>query len=53
MMAIAKLTPAAEGEDVSKILNLPEKKQNKYIEQTGGAFLFAAGGRGRLLTRQP
>ena len=44
MMAIAKLTPAAEGEDVSKILNLPEKKQNKYIEQTGGAFLFAQAG---------
>ena len=32
MLAITKLTPAAEGKDVNELLTLPEKKQAKYFD---------------------
>lgn len=44
MMAVVKLTPAAQGKDVKEILALPEKKQNKYFDESGGAFMFAPAG---------
>jgi hypothetical protein len=44
MIAIAKLTPAAQGKDVQEILALPEKKQAKYVDQADGAFAYATAG---------
>ncbi len=44
MIAITKLTPAAQGKDVEEILALPEKKQGKYVDEADGAFAFAAAG---------
>jgi len=44
MMAIAKLTPAAQGRDLEKLLQLPDKKANKYFEEVGGGFLYASAG---------
>ena len=45
MMAILKLTPAGEGRELSKILAMPEKKQDKYFEPDDqGAFMFAPAG---------
>lgn len=44
MMAVVKLTPAAQGKDVKELLALPEKKQAKYFDQAEGAFLYAPAG---------
>jgi len=41
MMAIVKLTPAAQGQDLSKLLALPEKKQAKYFDESSSAFMEA------------
>jgi hypothetical protein len=44
MMAIVKLTPAAQGQDVSKLLALPEKKSRKYFDESSSAFMEAGPG---------
>jgi hypothetical protein len=44
MMAITKMKPAAQGQDLTKLLSLPEKKQQQYFEDTGGSFAFASAG---------
>ena len=44
MMAIVKELPAAQGQDIQKLLALPEKQQGKYFDQSGGAFMFAPAG---------
>jgi len=44
MMAMLKMKPAAQGQDLTKLLSLPEKKQAKYFEQAGGTFAQASPG---------
>jgi hypothetical protein len=44
MMAIMKMKPAAQGQDLTKLLQLPEKKQGKYFEESGGTFAQASPG---------
>ena len=44
MMAIIKLTPAAQGQDVSKLLALPQKAQAKYFDDSSEAFMEAPAG---------
>jgi hypothetical protein len=44
MMAIIKLTPAAQGQDLSKLLALSEKKQAKYFDESSSAFMEARAG---------
>jgi hypothetical protein len=44
MMAIAKLKPAAEGQDLEKILRPPDMKASKYIDESSGRFLYASAG---------
>ena len=44
MMAITKLTPAAQGQDLTKLLALPEKKQGKYFDDSSQAFMEARPG---------
>jgi hypothetical protein len=44
MMAIVKELPAAQGQDLTKLLSLPEKQQGKYFDQSGGTFMFAPAG---------
>jgi len=44
MLAIAKLTSAAQGQDLEKLLQLPDKKASKYFEELGGGFLYASAG---------
>jgi hypothetical protein len=44
MIAMVKLKPAAQGQDITKLLSLPEKQQGKYFEQAGGTFAQASPG---------
>src|SRR5262245_32686754 len=44
MIAIVKLKPAAQGQDITKLLSLPEKEQGKYFEQAGGTYAQASAG---------
>ena len=44
MLAIQKLNAKGESMDIDDLLALPQKKANQYLEQTGGAFMFAPAG---------
>ena len=44
MLVIQKLNAKGETMNLDDILALPEKKANQYLEQTGGAFMFAPAG---------
>lgn len=43
-MGIVKLTDAATGQDLKKILSLPEKQQAKYFDDSSSTFMFAPPG---------
>ena len=44
MMVMFKMKPAAQGQDLTKLLSLPEKQQGKYFEETGATFTQASPG---------
>src|SRR4029077_2137165 len=44
MIAISKLNAKGESMDVDKLLALPEKKANQFLEQDGGGFALASAG---------
>ena len=44
MLAIMKLTPEGQGQDVEKLLAMPQKKSTKYFDASSRAFMFAPAG---------
>jgi len=44
MLSIVKELPAAQGQDLPKLLALPEKQQGKYFDMENGAFMYTPAG---------
>ena len=43
-MIVVKLTPEGEGQDLEKLLGLPEKKVGKFVDFSTATFMFAPAG---------